>query len=179
MFVIPHIKRRTIFLFSTITMTIAFTVWTALAASYSQNTKASYGIGVLAMMFLFNACQTMCWIPLVITYPLETVTTKQRAIFFSFTMFSMNMASFLSQYINPVGLDALEWRWYIIQIVFNTCLVVIIYFTWVETHGMTLEEIAGVFDKGNLEVARATVEDALGELDVKEASHAHAEHVKG
>jgi MFS family permease len=179
LFVIPKVKRRSTFLFSTITMTIAFTVWTALAASYSKNAKERYGIGVLAMMFLFKACKTLCWIPLVIAYPLETATTKQRANFFSFTMFSMNMASFIAQYLNPVGLDALKWRWYIIQIVFNTCLIVIIYFTWVETHSMTLEEIAEVFNgKENLIAARGAAEGALEKLDAKEKEHVHLEVAK-
>ncbi|KAF9872732.1 hypothetical protein CkaCkLH20_09911 [Colletotrichum karsti] len=144
--IIPHVKRRSMFLYSTITMTIAFIVWTALAATYIKDPQRGYGLGVLAMMFLFNACQTVCWIPLVVAYPLEIVTTKQRTIFFSFTMFSMNMASFIAQYINPIGLEALSWRWYIIQIVFNSCLTVIIYFTWVETRGLTLEEVAVIFD---------------------------------
>ncbi|KAF4467470.1 MFS hexose [Fusarium albosuccineum] len=164
-FIIPHVKRRSFFLFSTITMTVAFTVWTALAASYTKDPRKGYGLGVLAMMFLFNACQTVCWIPLVITYPLETVTTKQRSIFFSSTMFSMNIASFIAQYINPVGLEALSWRWYIIQIVFNTCLIVLIYFTWVETHGLTLEEIAMVFDgKESFEGARVAAEETWRKL---------------
>ena len=51
-------------------------------------------------------------------------------------------------YINPIGLQNISWKYYIIQIIFIAILLVVIYFTFVETKGLTLEEIAVKFDGG-------------------------------
>jgi hypothetical protein len=51
-------------------------------------------------------------------------------------------------YINPIGLQNISWRYYIIQTIFVAVLLVIIWFTFVETKGLTLEEIAIKFDGG-------------------------------
>ncbi len=134
------------FLASTIGMTVSFVVWTALTATYLRNQEQSYGIGTIVIVFVFSFFTALCWIPLVITYPLEVVTTKQRGLFFSWTMFSINASSFVASYLNPVALDSIGWRYYIVQCVFNTLMVLIIYFTYVETRGLTLEEIAVIFD---------------------------------
>lgn len=59
------------------------------------------GIAVVAMVFLFNMVYCMCWLPLVITYPMEIVTTKQRGIFFSWTMFVINSSAFVVSFPGP------------------------------------------------------------------------------
>ncbi|KAL1901112.1 hypothetical protein Sste5346_002179 [Sporothrix stenoceras] len=48
-------------------------------------------------------------------------------------------------FINPIGIQILSWRYYIFQCVFNALLTTIIYFTYAETSGLTIEEIAGIF----------------------------------
>ncbi|KAI9172730.1 putative MFS hexose transporter [Paramyrothecium foliicola] len=145
-FIIPRLGRRTIFLASTLGMTLSFIVWTALTATYLKTPKESYGIGVIVVIFFFSMFTACCWIPLVVTYPLEVVTTKQRGVFFAFTMFCVNASAFVASYLNPVALENIGWRYYIVQCVFNALVLVIIYFTYVETRGLTLEEIAMIFD---------------------------------
>ncbi|KAH7362365.1 putative MFS hexose transporter [Plectosphaerella cucumerina] len=145
-FLIPRVGRRTIFLGSTSVMTATFIVWTALTATYLRDPQPGYGIGVIVIIFLFSIANAACWIPLVVTYPLEVVTTKQRGIFFSWTMLCINASSFVASYLNPVALEAIQWRYYIVQCVFNSLMIAVIYFTFVETTGRTLEEIAGIFD---------------------------------
>ncbi|CAK7203205.1 hypothetical protein SEUCBS139899_005936 [Sporothrix eucalyptigena] len=130
-------------------MTACFVIWTALAATYLKTGKTSYCIAVLVFIFIFNFFNSICWILLVVIYPLETVTTKQRSLFFAFTMFTINASSFVASFINPIGLENLSWRYYIVQCVFNALLTAIIYFTYAETHGRTLEEIAS--GKGGVE----------------------------
>ncbi|KAL5336182.1 putative MFS hexose transporter [Aspergillus crustosus] len=130
---IPHIRRRMLFLWSTTGMLITFIVWTTLSARYIETSDQGMGIGVVAMIFVYNIIYCTCWLPLVITYPLETVTTKQRGLFFSWTVFCINGSSFA--------------RYYIIQSIFILILLVVVYFTFVETTGLTLEEVAVVFDR--------------------------------
>lgn len=179
--IIPRIKRRTMFLFSSIGMTAAFVVWTAFSARYTMTLQESFGTGVIVMIFVYNLFQTVCWIPLVIAYPLEVVTTKQRGVFFAFTMFCINITAFISSYISPIGLDAIGWKWYLIQIVFNLLIIASIYFTFVETKGLALEEIAVIFD--GEEAFNQAKQHTKGVLDTLEKDeegtvHAHLEHEK-
>lgn len=98
---IPKVRRRTVFLSATTGMLLIFTVWTALSAEYLKTKSQGLGIGVVAMVFLFNIVYCTCWLPLVITYPMETVTTKQRGIFFSWTMFCINASAFIVRDVIP------------------------------------------------------------------------------
>lgn len=145
-FIIPRVGRRTVFLFSAIGINIAFIVWTALSARYTVNSEKSYGIGVLVMIIVNSFFTCVCWVPLVVAYPLETVTTKQRSIYFAITMLTINVTAFVTSYLTPVGIANIGWRYYIPTAVWNAIMAAIIYFTFVETKGMTLEEIATLFD---------------------------------
>lgn len=158
-FIVPRVKRRSLFLFSTTGMTASFVVWTALTAQYIATGHAGLGKGVIAVIFIYNTFYSLCWLPLVVAYPVELATTKQRGLFFSFTLFSINASSFVFNYISPIGLANIGWKFYIIQSLFDATLVVIIYFTFVETKGLTLEEVAIVFDgEGQFDHAATEVE---------------------
>jgi hypothetical protein len=56
--------------------------------------------------------------------------------------FSLSMSTFAVNYINPIGLANISWRYYIITIAFTTLVLVIIWFAFPETKGLSLEEIA-------------------------------------
>ncbi|KAJ4174135.1 hypothetical protein NW754_004550 [Fusarium falciforme] len=145
-FVIPRVGRRTTFLTATTGNTVTFIIWIALAATYLRDPKNGYGIDTILVIFAFSFFTAICWIPLLITYPLEMVTTKQRGIFFSWTIFCVNASNFIASYLNPVALENIQWRYYIVQCVFNALVLAIVYFTFVETRGLTLEEVAVIFD---------------------------------
>ena len=77
-----------------------------------------------------------------VAYPLEVCTTKQRSLFFSWTLFSISLSAFIVNYINPIGIQNMAWRYYTLTIAFNLVILALIYFTFVETRGLSLEEIA-------------------------------------
>jgi hypothetical protein len=52
------------------------------------------------------------------------------------------MSTFIVNYINPIGINNLSWRNYLLTIAFTSLIWLIIYFTFVDTKGMSLEEIA-------------------------------------
>jgi len=98
-FVIPRVRRRLVFLSATGAMLLVFVIWTALAAEYTKSQSQGVGIGVVAMVFIFNIIYCACWLPLVIAYPLEICTTKQRGVFFSWTYFCITAsATIVSHY---------------------------------------------------------------------------------
>lgn len=91
----PYVPRRKVFLWDTSAMLVLFIIWTAFSAKYVETGSSTYGIGTVVMIFLFNMTYCICWVPLVIVYPLETVTNKQRSVFFAFMYFCINAASFI------------------------------------------------------------------------------------
>lgn len=145
-FIIPRVGRRTIFLVSSLGTNVTFIIWTVLTALYDQTHRVGLGIGVLVMICAGSFFTCLCWIPLVIAYPIETVTTKQRGICFAATLLVINVTAFVNSYISPIGIQALGWRYYIPTCVWNLILLLVVYFTFVETSGLTLEDIAGLFD---------------------------------
>uniref|UniRef100_A0A8H7N3A8 Major facilitator superfamily (MFS) profile domain-containing protein n=1 Tax=Bionectria ochroleuca TaxID=29856 RepID=A0A8H7N3A8_BIOOC len=154
---INRFNKRFMFLFGTGGMIIAFSVWTALAARYEVTESNSFGLGVVAMIFVYNFFYGLIS-SLTVSYPLEICTTKQRSLFFSWNFFSISMSTFIVNYINPIGIKNLSWRYYLLTIAFTSLIWLIIYFTFVDTKGMSLEEIATIFDgKDGLDVARSAV----------------------
>ncbi|KAL2841023.1 putative MFS hexose transporter [Aspergillus pseudoustus] len=166
-FVIPRVGRRTIFLFSTGGTNVTFIIWTILTRRYIATEHVGLGIGVLVMIVVGSFMTVLCWIPLVIAYPLETVTTKQRGVYFAITMFTINVTAFFTTYVTPIGLGNIGWRYYLPTCVWNFILFLVIYFTYVETTGLTLEEIAVLFDGRGEASDRA---DKGKELDEKRQS---------
>lgn len=179
-FVIARVGRRTVFLICTGGMTLVFVVWTALAERYLTLGNDGFGIGVVVMIFLFSTFSSFAWIPLIITYPLEVATAKQRGVFFAFTMFSINASAFVVTYINPIAIESISWRYYIIQCAFNGLMMLIIWFTFVETTGQSLEEIAGIFDGQDTfdQLAQVTNEKQMQVAEDIRADHVETNSTK-
>lgn len=49
-------------------------------------------------------------------------------------------------YANPVAMEAISWRYYIVYICVIAVEIVLVYFFFPETKGKTLEEVAFIFD---------------------------------
>ncbi|KAL5335119.1 putative MFS hexose transporter [Aspergillus crustosus] len=175
-FVIPRVGRRSIFLVSAVGVNVTFLIWTVLSARYLATEQVGLGIGVLVMIFAGSFFVCICWIPLVIAYPLETVTTKQRGIYFAVTMFTINITAFTNSYISPIGIDRIGWRYYIPTCVWNLIVLAVVFFTFVETKGLTLEEIAGLFDDRN-ELFEAALQ-AGEELELEKNMDIGASHLE-
>ncbi|KAF2023138.1 hypothetical protein EK21DRAFT_46551, partial [Setomelanomma holmii] len=57
-----------------------------------------------------------------------------------------SITSVAKNYVNPIGLKELQWKFYFVYIAILVCECLIIWFCFVETKGPTLEEIALLFD---------------------------------
>lgn len=56
------------------------------------------------------------------------------------------MFQILNQYVNPIGLERIAWKFYFVYIVILVVECLCIYFIFVETKGMTLEEVGRLLD---------------------------------
>lgn len=89
--------------------------------------------------------------------------------------FCVTCALFFNQYVNPIALAAMRWKYYSIYIVVQAVSIVCIYFFYPETKGLLLEEVATVFD-GEKAVLSARRDGAVAD-DSKDGSATHVETV--
>ncbi|OAL52923.1 general substrate transporter [Pyrenochaeta sp. DS3sAY3a] len=168
---IDRLGRRFMLLTSTIGMIMAFVIWTGLAARNQQSgtSNQGLGIGVVVMVFVFFTFYNFAMQPLPIAYLLEVLpyTLRTRGL----TLFNLAQyaSSMFNGFVNPVALEALRWKYYI---VFDCVLVLIlgiVYFGYPETRGMTLEEVSEIFD-GRVALERT--------YDIKAEVATHTEHTE-
>lgn len=56
------------------------------------------------------------------------------------------LAIAFNSYVNPIGLDNIGWKYYLVFVVLDVIWVVICYFFLIETKGYSLEEVTRLFD---------------------------------
>lgn len=164
--------RRPLWLTSAIGMLVAFCIITALSAVYAQNGSHIVGGAVIAMLFIFFGFYDIACTPLSFAYPIEILPYRLRSRGMSITLTTIFAAGMLNQYLNPVALAALAWRYYFVYIGCLVVFIVVIWFLFPETKGRSLEEIAEVFDgpaaeteahrRASVAVSVNTVEDLKG-----------------
>ena len=134
-------------------MLIAFTVWTACSAVYAKTASSGAGSAVLAMIFLFYGVAGLAWPGLTVSYTVEILPYNIRAKGLTLCFVFTALSGIFNQYVNPIGLLNLEWKYYFVYIVVLVVECLVIYFFFVETRGPTLEEIALLFDGKDANVA--------------------------
>lgn len=97
-------------------MLVAFSVWTACSAVYANTGSSQAGIAVVAMIFAFYGAAGLAWPGLTVSYTVEILPYSIRAkglmLCFCFT----SLSGVFNQYVNPLGLQALEWKFYFVYI---------------------------------------------------------------
>ncbi|KAM6507170.1 hypothetical protein FALCPG4_018552 [Fusarium falciforme] len=144
---IDRLGRRFLFLTSTGGMLLAFIIWTALAAkNQQQGGDRGLGIGVVVMVFIFLGFYNLAMNPLPIAYLLEVLPYTLRAK--GLTLFNLAQygSGMFNGFVNPVGLDAIGWKYYIVFVCALVIWGLIFYFFYPETRGLSLEEVCQVFD---------------------------------
>jgi hypothetical protein len=60
--------------------------------------------------------------------------------------FCVDASLFFNSYVNPIALDKINWKYYIVYDVWLAFELLIVYLFWVETRNTPLEEIVRFFD---------------------------------
>ncbi|KAJ5934368.1 hypothetical protein N7466_003915 [Penicillium verhagenii] len=150
---VDKLGRKTLFLIAGIGMLLAFSAWTGCSAVYAESGNTGAGSAVLAMIFLFYGVAGFAWPGLTVAYSSEILPYSIRAKGLSLCLGVTALSGVLNQYVNPIGLAHLAWKFYFVYIVILVIEVVCIWFLFVETKGPTLEEIAPLFDGDTAQVA--------------------------
>ncbi|KAH6679996.1 general substrate transporter [Plectosphaerella plurivora] len=139
---VDRLGRRFLFLTSTIGMLCAFSIWTGLAAKNQQleNGQKGLGIGIVAMMFVFYTFYNIAMSPLPIAYMMEILPYSFRAKGLTVFNLAQYCSGLFNGFANPVALEALRWKYYMVFVCALCLWLAIIYFTFPETRGMSLEK---------------------------------------
>ncbi|KAF4125463.1 Sugar transporter [Geosmithia morbida] len=145
-FLVDRVGRRTLFLWSGIGMLISYVVWTACSAVNTQTGSTSAGIVVVVCLFTYYFHYDIAWTPLLFGYPTEIFPYALRSKGLALEMFVMYGSLVISAFTNPIGIDNIGWRYYIVFCVLLLAMFLVTYFLFPETKGHSLEEIARIFD---------------------------------
>lgn len=139
--------RRKLWIIATTLMLIYFSSATTMSALFAELKVLEAGIAVVPLLFLFCGAYDMAYMPLFIAYPAEILPFQLRAKGLAITLTTDSMACFFNQYINPVAFAAIQWRYFTVYLGFLILFLATIYFLFPETKGLSLEQVAQIFEK--------------------------------
>ncbi|RDW66028.1 hypothetical protein BP6252_09663 [Coleophoma cylindrospora] len=125
---------------------ISFYLVGGLTAAYGNSSNKSGIYGTIACIFLYNATYNMGITPLTVLYPPEVLSYSIRGTGMGLYTMTTKLCGLFVTMVFPFALDAIGWKTYIINASFDILLVLFVIFFWVETQGLTLEEVDVVFD---------------------------------
>lgn len=158
-FFVDTIGRRKLFLISTSGMLCAFIVWTICSARYTIAGNHAAAQAVVGMIYIYYFFYNLAWSGLLVGYSAEILPYKIRAKGLTVMFLCVDIALFFNQYVNPIALDHLNWKYYIFYCAWLGLELVVVYFFFIETRNTPLEEIAKHFDGDSAVVGGAAATD--------------------
>lgn len=145
---VDRIGRRWMFLLGTGSSAVWLTITGVLTKYYGTNdTNPSGNKAIVAAVFLFMGSYSYCWTPLSVLYPVEIMNFTMRARGMALNSAFIYASAFITIYVIPFGMNNLGWSFYLLTgIGINGLALIIIWFSYPETKGKSLEEIDELFD---------------------------------
>ncbi|KAF7420936.1 hypothetical protein PC9H_011455 [Pleurotus ostreatus] len=84
--------------------------------------------------------------PLIVSYTVEILPLPLRAKGFTVFISAKSLSLIFNQYVNPVALHAIQWKYYVVYCCWLLFEVAFLYFFIIETKDRTLEETAALFN---------------------------------
>ncbi|KAJ0161217.1 Lactose permease [Colletotrichum tanaceti] len=171
---VDKVGRRALFMVSGVIMLVSYIIVTGLSGSFDATQHGPTGLAVVPFLFIYFLGYDLALTPLVISYPVEIWPYQLRARGLAACQMVALAAIFFNTFINPIALDAIQWKYYFVFVAILVAMLVSVWFTYPETRGRTLENIASLFDKE--EHASSSVGVVLAEDKLKlEGSETHVE----
>lgn len=145
-FMCEKLGRRLLFLLSASGMLLFFTCQTICIQQFLKTRKPAAAHAMIAFIFLFYASYDIAFTPLIVSYTVEILPFHLRAKGFNIFNFVISCALIFNQYVNPIALDHLTWKYYIVYVCWLAFELIFLYFTIVETRHLSLEETSALFD---------------------------------
>lgn len=145
-FAMERIGRKGMLLGTTCLMTFFLVLMAILSALYGDGGNIPASNAMVAIIFLFLGCYSFAWTPLTFVYPVEILNYTQRAKGLAVGQMACYAFGFVNQYTTPIAIDNIGWRYYAINAAWDVVICVIIWYFFVETRTLALEEVDELFD---------------------------------
>ncbi|KIO22815.1 hypothetical protein M407DRAFT_27690 [Tulasnella calospora MUT 4182] len=143
---VERIGRRKIFLASNAGMLLVFSIWTVTSALFQETASRVAGNITIVMIFLYYGFYDIAYTPLLVAYAVEILPFRIRAKGFAVLSITINIALIFNQYVTPIALDKIGWKYYLFYVGFLAFELGFIFLYLWETKGRTLEQTAVLFD---------------------------------
>ncbi|UKZ91466.1 uncharacterized protein TrAFT101_006444 [Trichoderma asperellum] len=155
---------------ASLTLQTAFIfIFGAFTKLYGESTNTSGIYATIAVIFLYNAAYNWGITPLTVLYPPEILSFEIRGVGMGIYTLATKCCGLLVTMAVPFGLQAIGWKFYMVNGCFDVLMVVFVIFVWVETRGLSLEEVDRLFDKEKREVVAEQVhEETKVDIEHKE-----------
>ncbi|RSL94636.1 hypothetical protein CEP52_012514 [Fusarium oligoseptatum] len=137
---------RPLFLTSTIGMIISYAFVMGFSAGFAEAGTSALGIAAIPFLFTFFGSYSLAWTPLNYSYTTTIMPFNLRAKGLALYLVVQNMANAFNQFVNPIALQAITWKYYAVYIAIDIAYAIGIYLWFPETKQLTIEEISLVFD---------------------------------
>lgn len=127
-------------------MFVSYVVWTACSAVNTETGNKSAGFVVVFCLFSFFFHYDIAWTPLLLGYPTEILPYSIRSKGIALELFAIYGSLIVQAFVNPIGMENIGWKYYIVFCVLLFVFFFVTYFTFPETKGYSLEEIGKIFD---------------------------------
>ncbi|KAI7767070.1 hypothetical protein LZL87_012356 [Fusarium oxysporum] len=144
---VNRVGRRPLFVVATSCMLAGMVAWTIIGSVFARTKSEATGAGILTCVIFCASSYNICWNPPAVAYPVEIPPFNIRAKGITSLMRSIKGASFFNQFVNPIGLKNLGWKYYIVYCVWLCIVLITVFFMFPETKNRSLEEISEVFEK--------------------------------
>lgn len=151
-FSVDRVGRRKLWLASSLGMLGSYIVISGLSGSFANTGLAATGTAVIPFLFIFYGFYDIAFTPLLVSYTCEIWPYSFRAKGLSMMFLTTQLAVFFNIFVNPIALDAIGWKYYLVYVVILCIITATIWFFYPETNGHSLEQMARVFDGDEADV---------------------------
>ncbi|KZV70176.1 general substrate transporter [Peniophora sp. CONT] len=165
--IVDRVGRRRLLLSCMCACVVCLAIVTGLLSGDTSNsTRSNAGI---SFIYLFMVCYSFGWTPMQGIYATEILSYETRAKGLALVNIVSQCAGLINTFALPIALQKITWKVYVIFLVWDVVEVIVLYTFMVETKGLTLEEIEGIFAQPNprkysLELRAKTKTSSLGRL---------------
>lgn len=150
-FWVDYFGRRPIFLTSCVGMILCFVSTTIALARFQVSsddgvTNNTAAHAVIAFIFLYYISYNIGFSGMLVSYSSEILPYHIRAKGLTLMFFCVDCSLWFNQYVNPIAIDHIQWKYYIVYCVFLVFEFFVVWKFYIETKETPLEEIAKHFD---------------------------------
>ncbi|KAF2807562.1 sugar transporter [Mytilinidion resinicola] len=151
------IGRRKMLLGSCAGMIIALAITAGTAAGYVKTGSDASSSASIAFIYIFGAVFAWAWTSMQPIYPAEVMSNDMRAKGMGTYKLMGGAAGFLNTFVAPIALSNIGYWFYVFFVFWDLFEFAFMYFFFVETKGLTLEEMDDIFESKNPRKASTAV----------------------